>query len=31
MGEAAVLTRLDQEDKIKAQSKTIKELENDVQ
>ena len=31
MGEAAVLIRLDQEDKIKTQSQTIKELENDVQ
>jgi hypothetical protein len=31
MGEAAVLIRLEQEDKIKERSENIKELENDVQ
>jgi hypothetical protein len=31
MGEAAILARLEQEDKMKAQSHTIQELENNVQ
>jgi hypothetical protein len=31
MGEAAVLIRLEQEDKIKERSENIKELENKVQ
>ena len=31
MGEAAVLVRLEQEDKLKASSQNIKELKNDVQ
>jgi hypothetical protein len=31
MGEAAILARLEQEDKMKAQSQTIQELENNVQ
>ena len=31
MGEAAVLIRLEQKDKIKERSENIKELENDVQ
>jgi hypothetical protein len=31
MGEAAILARLEQEDKMKAQAHTIQELENNVQ
>jgi hypothetical protein len=31
LGEAAVLVRLEQEDKLKASSQNIKELKNDVQ